>query len=51
MNIQIIKTDSSFALPNELMGRIKGTTEYELKVLVAIAFLASEGKMMLPKKR
>ncbi|MBR6681946.1 MAG: DnaD domain protein [Clostridia bacterium] len=44
MNIQIIKTDSSFALPNELMGRIKGTTEYELKVLVAIAFLASEGK-------
>lgn len=44
MKIQIIKTDSPFSLPKELMGRIKGITEYELKVLVAIAYLDAEGK-------
>lgn len=44
MKIEIIKTDSPFSLPKELMGKIKGTTEYELKVLVAIAYLDAEGK-------
>ncbi len=44
MKIEIIKTDSPFSLPKELMGRIKGTNEYELKVLLAIAYLDAENK-------
>ncbi len=44
MKIEIIKTDTPLSLPSEVMGRIKGTTEYELKVLIAIAALIAEGK-------